>query len=436
MKSFVRASEKTSDAPIQLTGEQQGVLTELALDSARLFFVTGRAGTGKSTILQQLAQKWNGQCAVVAPTGLAALQVGGQTIHSFFGLPHGPISEGDEQIRVYPRGHPKARLLRNLRALIIDEVSMVRADILDAMDWSLRKNCERDAPFAGKTVVLFGDPWQLEPVVESGGSAEMLRERYASPFFFDAHAFRESSKHTFLLEQVHRQSDPEFLWALDRLRTGHRDCLDYFNLRVGLPDLDQDTVTLTSTNRHANAINSAALGRLPGAGLQYRGVFSGDFGDALPVDLHLELKPGAQVMLAMNGPNWSNGTLGKVVDCYPDGVEVATKSGAHLVPPATWEKIRYRWNTEAKRIERERVGSFTQVPIRLAWAMTVHKSQGQTLDKARVDLDVGAFAHGQAYVALSRCRSIEGLTLVNPLTAEDLVVNESVARFYESLTRT
>lgn len=432
--STAGSGDTGNDDGVDLAPEQSSAIERIGHGGGSVFFVTGRAGTGKSTILRHLAAKWAGQCAVVAPTGLAALHVGGQTIHSLFGLPLGPIAEYDPGVRVYSRGHPRSRVLRNTKALIVDEVSMVRADVLDAMDWSLRQNCDSEEPFAGKTVVLFGDPWQLEPIVEPGATTEMLRDRFASPFFFDSQAFKMAVKHVFELQHVHRQTEPEYLWALDRVRVGDPDGLDFFNERVGADVPHRGRVTLTSTNRHSDALNQQALAALPGVGQLYRATPTGDFGDQIPVDRELKLKEGAQVMFAQNGPNWRNGTMGTVTSCREDGAEVATDSVTFFVPPATWERYRYVWDSHRARIEREVVGTFTQLPLRLAWAMTVHKAQGQTLDRAIVDLDAGGFAHGMTYVALSRCRSIAGLSLANRLTASDLFVHESVARFMSRLS--
>lgn len=416
-----------------LSAEQSDALARIEHARGGLFLVTGRAGTGKSTLLRELAARWEGRCAVAAPTGLAAVQIGGQTIHSLFGLPLGPLAERDEGIRRYSRGHPKARLMRGMQALIIDEVSMVRADVLDAIDWSLRMNCEIDRPFAGKTVAAFGDVWQLEPVVEGGGDAEMLADRYPSPFFFDSRAFREADVEALVLDEVHRQSDPDLLWALERVRLGDPDGLSLFNERVGADVPEAGRVSLTATNRRSHAKNLAALARLPSPAKSYQGTVEGDFGAKLPTDLVLTLKPGAQVMFAMNGPLWQNGTVGQVAACGAESVTVEVHGSRAEVAPVTWEKVRYTWDSAKGRIGRELVGSFTQLPLRLGWAVTVHKAQGLTLDRVEVDFDTDAFAHGQAYVALSRCRSLSGLRLTRALRPGDLVVDERVWEFQRRL---
>jgi ATP-dependent exoDNAse (exonuclease V) alpha subunit len=433
--SPIRPPGPTSLPAVELCGEQASAIEQLDGGRGAFFFVTGKAGTGKSTVLRTLAERWADECVVVAPTGLAAVQVGGQTVHSLFGLPLGPIAERDEQIRTYRRGHPKRRVLERARAVIIDEVSMVRADILDAVDWSLRTNCEPDLPFGGKTIVAFGDLWQLEPVVEEGGAAQMLCERYASPFFFDSTSFRSADVEAIVLAEVHRQTDAELLWALDRVREGHPDGLDFFNQRVGAPVPEDGRVSLTATNARANAVNTAALARLPGTSRGYQAVVTGEFGAQFPTDTTLVLKPGAQVMFAKNGAEWQNGELGRVVACGSSSVHVEAAGRTHEVEPVMWEKLRYTWDSAAGRIGREVVGTFCQLPLRPAWATTVHKAQGLTLDRLCVDFDVGAFAHGQAYVALSRCRSVEGLTLTRALTPADLVVDEAVVRFSSRMLR-
>ncbi|MCW5938518.1 MAG: AAA family ATPase [Fimbriimonadaceae bacterium] len=393
-----------------------------------MVFVTGEAGTGKSVLLAEFVRRTAGSTVVVAPTGLAAVQVGGQTLHSFFGLPLGPIPASSDEIRVYRPGHPKQRLMRAMTNLVIDEVSMVRADVLDAVDLSLRLNRGSKEPFGGVRVAAFGDLWQLEPVVETGADQEMLADRYSSPFFFDSEAARKVSLDVVKLQQPFRQQDPEYLWALNHLRRGSTADLDYFNERVHAK-LDGPPVVLTATNRRAVEINQRQLAMLPGALRHYQAEMTGKFGPQFPVDPSLGLKIGAQVMFARNGTEWANGTLGQVVALEETGVQVQTESGTHLVEPVKWENVRHIYDSGSGRIEREIMGELSQLPLRLAWAMTVHKAQGLTLDRVFLDLDIRGFAHGQAYVALSRCRSIQGLSLKRALQPEDVVVNERVSEF-------
>lgn len=398
----------------------------------RCIFITGRAGTGKSTVLRRFVEATPLKTVVLAPTGLAAVQVGGQTIHSFFNFPLGPIEAESGDIALFKKGQAKRRMIESLECVVIDEVSMVRADVMDAIDCSLRRNRERPHdPFGGVTLVCFGDLMQLEPVVQSGADEEMMADRYVSPFFFDAKVVRETSLDIYELTTVHRQrDDEEYLWALNRLREGYADELQVFNARVGA-DLGPDgVVTLTATNGRAGSINLQRLAKLTGRPKIYKATVQGNFGRETPTEPVLALKPGAQVMFVKNGRGWVNGSLGEVLETEDERVKVRLfEGGEHWVEPETWDKKRYTWDRFASRISSEAVGSFTQIPLKLAWALTVHKSQGLTLDKVRLDLDRPAFSHGQAYVALSRCRTLQGLSLVRPLEQRDVIVAERAIAF-------
>ncbi|MBS1715021.1 MAG: AAA family ATPase [Armatimonadetes bacterium] len=408
------------------------MLTDLAQGpQGRFVFVTGRAGTGKSTLLRRFVEETSLHTVVLAPTGLAAVQIGGQTLHSFFALPLGPLTSDPECVTVFRRGHPKRRLIEKMQCLVIDEVSMVRADVLEAVDFSLRANSDRfDLPFGGKTIVAFGDIRQLEPVVTRGGDEAMIADRFESPFFFDAPCLRESGIDVWQLETVYRQQDPEFLWALEQVRTGATSELSYFNDRVGAGLDHPNTVTLTATNAKADAINRSRLAALPGAARTFRAEATGTFERDFPTDPLLQLKPGAQVMFVKNGREWANGTLGSVAALGEGTVTVRLHDGSMVEAEAeNWEKTRYTWNADSQRVGKEVVGTYTQIPLRLAWAVTVHKCQGLTLDSAVVDLDTRAFAHGQVYVALSRCRTIEGLSLTRAVLPEDIVLHPRVAEF-------
>jgi len=416
---------------VTLGPEQEAVLRDLEQGMrGRFVFVTGRAGTGKSTLLREFVASTRLNTVIVAPTGLAAIQIGGQTIHSFFTFPLGPLTSDSETIPVFRKGHPKRRLIDRIDCLVIDEVSMVRADVLDAIDYSLRRNTDNDVPFGGKTVVAFGDVRQLEPVVQSGADQEMISDRFASPFFFDAHVLRQTGIDAWQLDTVYRQQDQEFLWALEQVRVGRGSELAYFNDRVGVRLERPNTVTLTATNAKAESINLGRLGKLTEPPKVYRAEKSGNFERDFPADPVLTLRPGAQVMFVKNGREWSNGTIGRVTALDDKSVTVLLENGSTVtVGPEKWEKNRYTWDGMSNRIGKEIVGEYSQIPLRLAWAVTIHKSQGLTLESAYIDLDRPAFAHGQVYVALSRCRTIEGLSLIRALQPKDIVVHPRVAEF-------
>lgn len=394
-----------------------------------MVFVTGRAGTGKSTLLRALSSVTDMKHVVLAPTGIAAINVGGQTIHSFFQLPLGPQEPGFTEIPEFRPSSPRHRVIKQLQLLVIDEISMVRADLLDAIDHSLRINRKRDEPFGGVTVVAFGDVWQLEPVVSGPAESEFLAHHYASPFFFDSRVCRQCGLDVYELKTVHRQaSDQELLFALDRLRSGDPEPIHFFNSMVR--DREKRTIVLTATNAKATQINFAELAQLPGAGQRYQAKVDGNFGKDLPAENMLHLKPGARVMFVRNGEKWVNGTLGTVTALAERSATIQKDDGESVtVEPETWEKNRYGWDRANHRIVTEPIGSFVQLPLRLAWAVTVHKSQGLTLDRAHIDFDRKAFAHGQVYVALSRCRSSVGMSLARKIQADELVVSEAVLEF-------
>ena len=419
---------------LELSDDQAGALASIPdmPTYGRCIFVTGRAGTGKSTVLRRFVETTTLRTVVLAPTGLAAVQVGGQTIHSFFNFPLGPLQPGPDTVPLFKKGQAKRRLIEALECVVIDEVSMVRADVMDAIDYSLRTNRDRPGePFGGATVLCFGDLMQLEPVVQAGADDEMMADVYESPFFFDSKVVRETSLDVYELTTVHRQKeDEEYLWALNRLRDGHTDELEVFNARVGADLGGHGVVTLTATNARAASINLQNLARLPGRTTVYKAEVEGTFGRETPTEERLALKPGAQVMFVKNGRGWVNGSLGEVLETGEDGVRVRLFEGSeHWVERETWDRKRYTWDRYSERISSETVGSFTQIPLRLAWALTVHKSQGLTLEKVRLDLDRPAFSHGQTYVALSRCRTLAGLSLVRPIQARDVIVAERALTF-------
>jgi ATP-dependent exoDNAse (exonuclease V) alpha subunit len=420
---------------MDLSREQTSLLANLEELGAGLFFITGKAGTGKSTLLRALAKQMEGKAAVVAPTGLAAVNVGGQTIHSMFGFKPGPLMNTEDHVHRYSPSTFRGRLLRKMETLIIDEVSMVRADVLDAIDYCLRLNNKSDLPFGGKRVIVVGDLLQLEPIVSRGADSEMIEHRYASPYFFDSEVVREHRMEVLELTEVHRQaSDPEFLWALNEVRWGRTDVLEVFNERLGAEIDEARVITLGTHNEGVNALNMRRLVEISAPTTNYRATVDGTFERDFPTDPELMLKPGARVMFLKNAALWVNGSLGTIIACRPDLVVVELDNGQTVeVPPMEWEKVRWTWDSVRDRLSYEVAGTFTQIPLKLAWAMTIHKSQGLTFDDVRLDLTRAIFAHGQLYVALSRCRRLAGMSLTRKLKPEDLIIHERVFHFWRQM---
>lgn len=411
------------------TPEHEAAMAHIAEGDGHLF-VTGRAGTGKSTLLRCLAPLLQDSSVTVAPTGLAAVNVGGQTIHAFFGLPPRLIRPDD--IRRSRNGG----VMRKLKFLVIDEVSMVRSDLMWAIDQSLRINRGRPRePFGGVRLILFGDLHQLPPVVQEAEVAGHLDSEHGGPFFFDVSSLREGAG-TGLVElgRVFRQRDDQLVRVLDRVREGEvdEDDLALLNERVSpvrtLAEGDP-YVILTPTNAAANRINMAFLEALPGRPFAYEAGLTGDFSNsAQPTDHTLTLKQGAKVIMLRNDPDkrWVNGTVARVSRLDEKRIWIDVDGSEYEIEPAAWENRRYAFDQAAGKIVETVAGTFKQFPVRLAWALTIHKSQGLTLDRVYVDLGRGTFAHGQTYVALSRCRSLEGLAFARPLKQSDIVFDRAV----------
>jgi energy-coupling factor transporter ATP-binding protein EcfA2 len=410
------------------TSECRAAIDFLRHEKGHLF-VTGRAGTGKSTLLRALKDVLEDEMVILAPTGLAAVNVGGQTIHSFFGFPPRLIKSDD--IRRSRNG----TIMRRLKLIVIDEVSMVRSDLMWAIDQSLRVNRGRPREaFGGVRFVMFGDLHQLPPVVQEAEAAEYLEANFGGPFFFSVGALREGAG-TFLLElsQVFRQSDASLVEVLNRIREGNVSDEDLALLNTRVAPIrtlaeGERSVILTPTNAAAQRINLTYLEALPGRSQTYQAGVTGEYQpSAQPTDAELTLKVGAKVILLRNDPDgrWVNGTIAHVAQLEDKRVWVAIEGKEHEVEQAAWEQHRYAYDTKAEKIVETVTGTFRQFPLRLAWALTIHKAQGLTLDRVYIDLGRGTFAHGQAYVALSRCKSLDGLTLARPLRPADILFDQS-----------
>jgi len=417
---------------IEITDEYARV--EELLDAGESpVFVTGKAGTGKSTLVQYLRENADGNCVVLAPTGVAAMNVRGATIHSFFRFPPRILTEDDARPVRFKKPFKKLDLL------IVDEVSMVRADVRDAMGRFLRINgAKRRLPFGGVQVLLVGDLHQLPPVVSR--AAEGFPSEYESPFFFSSRVFAGAAPAGVELQRIFRQRDDSFIRVLNDIRDGHPsdETLAVLNERVTREvDPDRETV-LTTTNLIADRINKSRLAALPGDRKTYTGEASGDFQpDRLPSPFELHLKRHARVMFTKNDSagRWVNGSLGVVEELGDTFVRVVLDADKETVDVdrTTWETYRYEFDEDEDVHVPIVSGAYEQLPLTPAWAITIHKSQGKTLSRVRIDLGRSAFAPGQVYVALSRCRHLGGLTLSRPVAARDVFCDPRVTAFYRSM---
>lgn len=413
-------------------------------------FLTGKAGTGKTTFLRTLVKESPKRMIILAPTGIAAINAGGMTIHSFFQLSFAPYIPGtafggDAKYR-FRFGKEKLNIMRSIDLLVIDEISMVRADLLDAIDDVLRRFRRNSKPFGGVQLLLIGDIQQLPPVAKND-EWQMLSEYYDSPYFFSSHALRETSFCTIELKKVYRQSDTHFLSLLNAIRENRCTSNDIKELNSRYipgfnPNNDDGYIRLTTHNIQAQQINQRKLDELPTRSYKFKATIEGNFPDySYPTDLELELKKGAQVMFVKNDISgmhrYANGTIGRITNISNEGIEVTvneTETRVNL-EEAEWANAKYTLDEETKEIVEEVEGTFKQFPLKLAWAITVHKSQGLTFDKAIIDVS-SSFAHGQAYVALSRCRTLEGLVLSSPISAGAVISDRVIDSFTDEQRKT
>lgn len=422
-------------------------LFDLIENSDKSIFLTGKAGTGKSTFIHYFTKQTDKSVLLVAFTGIAAINIGGQTIHSFFRFPLKPLLPNDPDITIFKPFFQKRKILEQTDTIIIDEVSMLRSDILEGLDYSLRMNGGNpNKIFGGKQLILVGDIFQLPPVIDNADEveSELFKIIYDSEYFFDSVAYKQLSPETFEFNKVHRQSNEEFISLLNKVR----DCsidnngIDELNKRYNpsfTPKPEEFVITLTTNNYLAKSENVTKLNSLPYKSHFFKANITGDFKeDKYPTDPVLELRRNSQIMLVKNdsidkGRRWVNGTIAKIEFIDDDKIEIRLKDGSvHTLQKETWENRQYQWDKNKGRITSKVVGTFEQYPIKLAWAITIHKSQGLTFDNVIVDLGSGAFVNGQLYTALSRCRTLEGLTLKRRIQKKDIIEDKRLIDFYNN----
>lgn len=422
--------EKVEVDSVKLSDEQQKIY-DIIENSSDNVYITGKAGTGKSLLLEYFVSHTRKTVAVVAPTGIAALNVGGMTIHSFFKFPPDVIDPKNVNVDYKTR-----EILRNIDAIVIDEVSMIRVDLMEGISAKLQIARHDNRPFGGCQMIMFGDLYQLPPVVTDGQLHRYFNHNYGGVYFFNAPSIKKTDLQIYELGNIFRQKDPEFRSILNSIRNGDGspEVLSKLNVRTNIKMPETGFVTLAGTNNTVSRINHRKLDALQGAEKSYDAEISGDIKEsAFPTERKLRLKVGAQIMMLKNDTEkprrWVNGTLGVVVRLGSDSIRVNIDGVEHTVNRETWQKIRYEYDHEERRLMKIPVSEFTQLPVRLAWAITIHKSQGQTYESVAVDMSDGAFAHGQTYVALSRCKSMEGLYLTTAIRREDIIVDDEIVEF-------
>ena len=422
------------DSGIDINDDFKACIQEMENSQNPCLFITGKAGTGKSTLLQYWRKKTSKNIVVLAPTGIAALNVEGQTIHSFFGFPPRPLKKEELNIR------RNRRIFQSLDAIVIDEISMVRADMIEQIDFFLRINRNNPDAFGGVQMIFFGDLFQLPPVIASVEEKLLFQQQYASPYFFSAQVFKQELDILMIeLRQVYRQENRRFIRLLDaiRLRRIDYDEFNEINERY-VEDFKEDEffVTLYARNAEVDAINRDKLAALSAESFSFIAQVSGTV-HALPAETPLVLKKGAQVMFLKNDPmkRYVNGTVGCISFLSQDCIKVQILNNRGSleeidVERFAWDVVKHSIN-EKQEINTQKIGKFEQYPLRLAWAMTIHKSQGKTFERVIIDMGKGAFEYGQTYVALSRCKTLEGIVLKRPLKPQDIMVDERIVDFYQ-----
>tara|TARA_B100002052_G_scaffold42819_3_gene35194 strand:+ start:335 stop:1591 length:1257 start_codon:yes stop_codon:yes gene_type:complete len=411
---------------VKLTDEFNSIIYDIS-HTENNYFITGKAGTGKSTLLQYINATLNKKCVLLAPTGRAAINIKGQTLHSFFYLDTGVLQPKDFKSK-------SNKKIKNIDTFIIDEISMVRADVLDSINEIMKASLNSELPFGGKQVIMFGDPFQLPPVVPNNNQVrKYFNEYYDSPYFFDSNVYNEADILPVELTKVFRQTDKYLIDMLNRFRNDsyNNDDIDEINTRVSNLNLASNKIILTPYRKKAHEINTRGLLGLAGQEKYFRAKISGDIKlKNLPVPETLVLKEGAKVMFVRNSKFWVNGSLGVVEEIFRDEIIVNKDGQLHSIEPEVWEEYRYIYNQDKGELERHVIGTFTQIPLILAWAITIHKSQGATISSVHIDLDRGSFDHGQTYVALSRTKEISDISLSQPIDKNDIKVDPRVKNFY------